>query len=247
MPSSHAARQGHGYGPVLVSRERARSTHTRQSRSPSGPAHDAALLLRIKCPTAIPVEVMSTYPAAVLAVTSMPGDHPREPAHFATRARQGAAFGELWHDRDQPAVSLGLMSCAVISSRADVRVERRLPRASSPRTRTKRAIDLPRIRPRVDVQQGNSSCTVRNPSSRLGAVGRRALAHLYAKSVAAGAIAKHLSWSCLSTMVGVAPREPGERMPRSVARPRCDHGEPPSLRERNDSRGSGPSTFRSRL
>jgi 1,4-dihydroxy-6-naphthoate synthase len=106
------ASMGHGVGPVVVARER-RSLSSLAGRSVAvpGPMTTAALLLRIECPTCVPVQVrFDRIPAAVKDGIAEAGVIIHESQ--LTYADEGLVkvvdFGELWKDREGLPVPLGL-------------------------------------------------------------------------------------------------------------------------------------------
>jgi 1,4-dihydroxy-6-naphthoate synthase len=106
------ASMGHGVGPVVVARER-RSLSSLAGRSVAvpGPMTTAALLLRIECPTSVPVQVrFDRIPAAVKDGIAEAGVIIHESQ--LTYADEGLVkvvdFGELWKDREGMPVPLGL-------------------------------------------------------------------------------------------------------------------------------------------
>jgi 1,4-dihydroxy-6-naphthoate synthase len=106
------ASMGMGYGPVVVAREpRALESLRGQRVAIPGPLTTAALLLRIECPECVPVEVMfDRIPAAVLAGEVEAGViiHESQLTYQAEGLTKVLDFGELWQQRDQLPVPLGL-------------------------------------------------------------------------------------------------------------------------------------------
>ena len=109
---SCGASMGFGYGPVVVAREpRELASLAGRRVAIPGPLTTAALLLRLECPGAVPVEVMfDRIPAAVLAGEVEAGVIIHESQ--LTYADEGLVkvvdFGELWQRRDGLPVPLGL-------------------------------------------------------------------------------------------------------------------------------------------
>ncbi|MEO5988268.1 MAG: MqnA/MqnD/SBP family protein [Candidatus Eisenbacteria bacterium] len=103
---------GWGYGPVLVSRGPRTAESLRGKRvAIPGPLTTAALLLRIECPDAVPVEVMfDEIPRAVLSGEVDAGViiHESQLTYEAEGLSKVIDFGELWKQRDGLPVPLGL-------------------------------------------------------------------------------------------------------------------------------------------
>ncbi len=103
---------GWGYGPVLVARA-ARSLASLAGKRVAVPGRltTAALLLRIECPDAEPVDVMfDDIPRAVLAGEVEAGViiHESQLTYRAEGLAKVLDFGELWQTRDGLPVPLGL-------------------------------------------------------------------------------------------------------------------------------------------
>lgn len=191
------ASMGHGYGPVVVARER-RSLHSLEGRPVAvpGPLTTAALLLAIECPRAVPVQVMfDRIPAAVLegAVEAGVLIHESQLTYEAEGLVKVMDFGELWRDREALPVPLGLdvvrrdlgpdlMKAASDGFHASIRhaldhEDDALRYALA----FGRGLDLERGRRFVRMY-------VNDLTLDLGATGRRALERLYALAMRAGAI-----------------------------------------------------------
>jgi len=106
------ASMGFGYGPVVVARQPMELSALRGRRvAIPGPLTTAALLLRIECPECTPVEVMfDQIPAAVLAGEVDAGViiHESQLTYRDEGLTKVVDFGELWQQRDQLPVPLGL-------------------------------------------------------------------------------------------------------------------------------------------
>jgi len=106
------ASMGFGYGPVVVARQPMELSALRGRRvAIPGPLTTAALLLRIECPGCTPVEVMfDQIPAAVLAGDVDAGViiHESQLTYRDEGLTKVVDFGELWQQRDQLPVPLGL-------------------------------------------------------------------------------------------------------------------------------------------
>jgi 1,4-dihydroxy-6-naphthoate synthase len=106
------ASMGFGYGPVVVARAPIELVALRGKRvAIPGPLTTAALLLRIECPECVPVEVMfDRIPQAVLAGEVDAGViiHESQLTYRDEGLTKVVDFGELWQQRDQLPVPLGL-------------------------------------------------------------------------------------------------------------------------------------------
>ncbi len=191
------ASMGQGLGPVLVAREpRPLSSLAGRRVAMPGPLTTAALLLRCECPDCLPVEVMfDRIPAAVAAGEVEAGViiHEGQLTYRDEGLVKIVDFGELWRERDQLPVPLGLdvvrrdlgpplMRAASVGFRASIQAaldheEEALAYA----LRFGRGLD--RARGRRFVRMYVNELTL-----DLGDTGRRALARLYERALAAGAI-----------------------------------------------------------
>ena len=103
---------GWGYGPVLVAREAISPGSLSGKRvAIPGKLTTAALLLRIECPDVVPVEVMfDDIPRAVRAGEVDAGVifHESQLTYRAEGLTKVLDFGELWKQRDDLPVPLGL-------------------------------------------------------------------------------------------------------------------------------------------
>ena len=106
------ASMGLGYGPVVVAREARTLDSLRGKRvAIPGPLTTAALLLRIECPEAVPIEVrFDRIPAAVRAGQVEAGViiHESQLTYREEGLIKVLDFGELWQERDGLPVPLGL-------------------------------------------------------------------------------------------------------------------------------------------
>ena len=191
------ASMGHGYGPVVVARER-RSLHSLRGRTVAvpGPLTTAALLLSIECPECVPVQVMfDQIPAAVASGAVEAGViiHESQLTYEAEGLVKVLDFGELWQDREGLPVPLGLdlvrrdLGPELMRSASDgflASIRHALDHeddALQYALRFGRGLDLERGRRFVRMY-------VNDLTLDLGETGRRALERLYALAVKAGAI-----------------------------------------------------------
>ncbi|HTM58708.1 MAG TPA: MqnA/MqnD/SBP family protein [Candidatus Udaeobacter sp.] len=106
------ASMGFGYGPIVVAREE-RALHSLRGRKVAipGPLTTAALLLRLECAEAVPVEVaFDRIPAAVTSGEVEAGViiHESQLTYRDEGLVKVMDFGELWQQRDGLPVPLGL-------------------------------------------------------------------------------------------------------------------------------------------
>ncbi len=191
------ASMGFGHGPVVVAREpRALDSLAGRRVATPGPMTTAALLLRIECPDCVPVEVrFDRIPAAVRAGEVEAGVVIHESQ--LTYGEEGLAkvvdFGELWRDRDDLPVPLGLdvvrrdlgaelMKAVSVGFRASIQAAHDHEDEALRYALTfGRGLDIPRGRRFVRMY-------VNDLTLEMGETGRRALERLYARAREAGAI-----------------------------------------------------------
>ena len=191
------ASMGHGYGPVVVARER-RSLHSLAGRTVAvpGPLTTAALLLAIECPQAIPVQVQfDRIPDAVKDGIAEAGVliHESQLTYGEEGLVKVVDFGELWRDRESLPVPLGL---DVV--RRDLGPERMRAVSDGFHASIRYALDHEEDALRyalafgrgLDLERGRRFVRmyVNDLTLDLGDVGRRALRRLYELAVLAGAI-----------------------------------------------------------
>ena len=188
---------GWGYGPVLVARE-ARSVASLKGKRVAIPGKltTAALLLRTECPDVETVEVMfDDIPRAVLAGEVEAGVIIHESQ--LTYREEGLAkvldFGELWQQRDNLPVPLGLdvvrrdlgaplmQACSVGFRRSIEAAFRHEDEAIRYALQFGRGLDVAQGRKFVHMY-------VNELTLDMGEVGRRALEWLYRQAMEAGAI-----------------------------------------------------------
>jgi 1,4-dihydroxy-6-naphthoate synthase len=191
------ASMGHGVGPVVVAREpRTLESLAGKRVAIPGPMTTAALLLRCECPGCVPVDVMfDRIPAAVLAGEVEAGVIIHESQ--LTYREEGLAkvldFGELWRDRDGLPVPLGLdvvrrdlgpalMRAVSVGFRASIEAAH-----AHEDEAIAYALQFGRG---LDARQGGKfvHMYVNDLTLDLGETGRRALARLYERAQAAGAL-----------------------------------------------------------
>jgi len=188
---------GMGYGPVVVARER-RSLHSLRGRPVAvpGPLTTAALLLKIECPECVPVQVMfDQIPAAVASATFEAGViiHESQLTYLDEGLVKVCDFGELWRDRENLPVPLGLdvvrrdlgpelMRAASDGFLASIRFA-----LDHEDEALRYALEFGRG---VDPEKGRRFVRmyVNDLTLDLGETGRKALARLYELAVKAGAI-----------------------------------------------------------
>jgi 1,4-dihydroxy-6-naphthoate synthase len=193
------ASMGLGYGPVLVARAPRTLDSLRGAKvAIPGPLTTAALLLKTECPDCVPVEVrFDRISAAVLAGEVDAGViiHESQITYEAEGLVKVLDFGELWQTRDGLPVPLGLdvvrrdlgeerMRAVSLGFRRSI--EAALADEDAALTY---ALQFGRG---LDLSQGRRFVRmyVNALTLDLGDTGRRALAALYRRAVAVGAIAK---------------------------------------------------------
>jgi 1,4-dihydroxy-6-naphthoate synthase len=193
------ASMGMGCGPIVVAREARTLDSLRGKRvAVPGPLTTAALLLRIECPEAVPVDVMfDRIPAAVTAGEVEAGViiHEGQLTYRDEGLAKVMDFGELWHERDALPVPLGLdvvrrdlgadlMRAVSVGFRASIQAAHdHEDEAIRYALQFGRGLDVPRGRTFVRMY-------VNDLTLGMGETGRRALERLYTKAVSAGAIAR---------------------------------------------------------
>ena len=196
---SCGASLGLGYGPIVVSRT-ARSLESLRGKRVAIPGKltTAALLLRIECPDCVPVEAMfDQIPARVAAGEFDAGViiHESQLTYGEEGLVKVLDFGELWKERDQLPVPLGLdvvrrdlglelMRAATEGFRASiVAAIDHEDEAIRYALRFGRGLDVARAKTFVHMY-------VNDLTLDMGETGRRALTHLYRSAVAAGVLAQ---------------------------------------------------------
>lgn len=193
------ASMGFGYGPVVVAREARTLASLKGKRvATPGAMTTAALLLRIECPEAIPVEVMfDEIPAAVLRGDFEAGViiHESQLTYRDEGLTKVVDFGELWQERDRLPVPLGLdvvrrdlgpalMKAVSVGFRASIQAALdHEDEALTYALRFGRGLDKAKGGKFVHMY-------VNDLTLDMGETGRRALDRLYQLAVETGAIAK---------------------------------------------------------
>ncbi len=193
------ASMGFGYGPVVVARE-ARPLDSLRARRVAipGAMTTAALLLRIECPQAIPVEVMfDKIPQAVASGEFEAGViiHESQLTYREEGLAKVVDFGELWQQRDSLPVPLGLDVVRRDLGAPLMQAVSRGFRASIDAALAHEDEALAyalRFGRGLDKAKGGKfvHMYVNELTLDMGETGRRALERLYAQAVAVGAIAK---------------------------------------------------------
>ena len=193
------ASMGLGYGPIVVAKE-ARTLESLRGAHVAipGPLTTAALLLKTECPDCVPVEVrFDRIPEAVLAGEVDAGViiHESQITYQDEGLVKVLDFGELWQARDALPVPLGL---DVV--RRDLGAERMRAVSEGFRASIEAAIANEdaaltyalEFGRGLDLSQGRRFVRmyVNALTLDLGDTGRRALATLYRRALAVGAIAK---------------------------------------------------------
>lgn len=195
---SCGASMGLGYGPILVAREpMSLDAMCGRRIAIPGAMTTAALLLRIECPEAEPVEVAFDRIPAAVASGEVEGGiliHESQLTYAEEGLERVLDFGELWQQRDGLPVPLGL---DVV--RRDLGPELMRAVRDGFRASIQAALDHEEDAVRYALQFGRGLDLERgrrfvhmyvNPLTLdLGDLGRRALARLYERAAAAGAIA----------------------------------------------------------
>jgi len=191
------ASMGKGYGPIVVAREpRTLPSLAGRSVAVPGPLTTAALLLKIECPQAIPVQVtFDRIPAAVKEGTVEAGViiHESQLTYGEEGLVKVMDFGELWRDRESLPVPLGL---DVV--RRDLGIDRMRAVSDGFLASIRYALDHEDEALRyalefgrgLDLEKGRRFVRmyVNDLTLDLSDVGRRALERLYALAVKAGVI-----------------------------------------------------------
>jgi len=190
---------GWGYGPVLVAKT-ARSPESLRGKRVAipGPLTTAALLLRTEVPGVETVEVMfDRIPEAVLSGEVEAGViiHESQLTYEAEGLKKVVDFGELWKERDNLPVPLGLdvvrrdlgpelmQACSIGFRRSIEAAFAHEDEAIRYALQFGRGLDVPQGRKFVHMY-------VNDLTLDMGERGRAGLALLYERAVKAGAIAK---------------------------------------------------------
>lgn len=190
---------GLGYGPIVVAREPRELDSLRGKRvAIPGALTTAALLLKIECPEAVPVEVrFDEIPAAVSGGQFEAGViiHESQLTYGEEGLKKVLDFGELWQAREGMPVPLGL---DVV--RRDLGMDLMRAATRGFRASIQAAIDHEDDAVRYALEFGRGLDEERgrkfvrmyvNPLTLdMGEIGRRALSRLYALAALAGAIEK---------------------------------------------------------
>ena len=190
---------GWGYGPVLVAKTKRTPESLRGKRvAIPGPLTTAALLLRTEVPGVETVEVMfDRIPEAVLAGEVEAGViiHESQLTYEAEGLHKVVDFGELWKERDNLPVPLGLdvvrrdlgpelMTACSVGFRRSIEVAfQHEEEAIRYALQFGRGLDVPQGKKFVHMY-------VNDLTLDMGERGRAGLALLYERAVKAGAIAK---------------------------------------------------------
>ena len=197
---------GWGYGPVLVSKTKRSPESLRGKRvAIPGPLTTAALLLKTEVPGVETVEVMfDQIPQAVLAGEVEAGViiHESQLTYEAEGLHKVVDFGELWKERDNLPVPLGLdvvrrdlgpelMTACSVGFRRSIEVAfAHEDEAIRYALQFGRGLDVPQGKKFVHMY-------VNDLTLDMGEQGRKGIALLYERAVKAGAIAKAPDFSVI--------------------------------------------------
>lgn len=196
---SCGASMGMGYGPIVVSREpRTLASLAGKRVAIPGPLTTAALLLRIENPDCIPVEVMFDQIPERVATGEFDAGviiHESQLTYREEGLVKVVDFGELWKERDQLPVPLGLdvvrrdlgadlMRAATEGFRASIKAA-----LANEEDAIRYALQFGRG---LDVAKGKTfvHMYVNDLTLDMGQLGRDALAKLYDRAIESGAITK---------------------------------------------------------